>query len=88
MLMQIYFNIYEVLNKQFKKLKLADAQLEPLFKTHLETSFKLTQHKQKINQMRAYGWLDKVLEHAPQGMTSNMKKRVLKSVFTHALNVA
>lgn len=56
-----------------------------LFHVHLETAFKLTQQKQKFGIQRAFQWLAAIVDAAPLPFWREVKKRIIKSIFTHAV---
>lgn len=56
-----------------------------LFQVHMETAFKLTQQKQKFGIQRAFQWLASIVEAFPAEIWHQVKKRIIKSIFTHAV---
>ena len=53
----------------------------------METAFKLTQRSEPHFRNRAYQWLDTIVETAPLDFWNDRKKRVIKSIYTHAVDV-
>lgn len=51
----------------------------------METAFKLTHHEKKHMQVRGYTWLREVLYKAPIKFLKDQRKRIIKSIFTHAI---
>eukprot|EP00347_Sterkiella_histriomuscorum_P020384 403338008 len=84
-LILMYLQIYEVLNRCLR-LNQGD-MLDCLYQMHLETAFKLTQHKQKNIALKAYQWLLQILECSTLPFLIGQKKRIIKSIFTHAINI-
>ncbi|CDW85365.1 at hook motif family protein [Stylonychia lemnae] len=58
----MFLKLYEIMNKFGKKDP--HGHIDNFYQLHLETSFKLTQHKQKQISQRAYQWLLSVLENS------------------------
>ena len=51
----------------------------------MECAFKLTQQKQKNGIIRAFQWLQAIVEASPLEFWIEVKKRIIKSVFTHSV---
>lgn len=79
----MFLGIYDVLNKNLRADN--DENLHKLYKMHMETSFKLTHHEKKHIFPRGYTWLREVLIKAPLSFMKQQKKRIIKSIFTHAI---
>ena len=57
-----------------------------LFNEHIETAFKLTQRTEIHYRNRAYQWLETLIDVAPLDFWVDRKKRVVKSIYTHAVD--
>lgn len=84
-IIDMFVLLYPVLLKHFN---VDNEVLQMLLSVHLESAFKLTQHRVKHIQCRAYAWLATIIENCPQSFLTDMKKRLMKSIFTHSLEVA
>lgn len=59
-----------------------------LFNEHLETAFKLTTRSETHYKNRAYQWLEAIVDVTPQSFWDARKRRVVKSIYTHAVDMA
>ena len=59
-----------------------------LVNSHLETAFKLTVRNETHYKNRAYQWLECIVDVAPMEFWESRKKRIIKSLYTHAIDVA
>lgn len=55
---------------------------------HLESAFKLTTRPELHYRNRAYQWLESITEVCPQVFWAERKRRTVKSIYTHAVEVA
>lgn len=81
----MFIQIYQLLQKSLKKDFYTD--IDALLEAHLETAFKLTQHHIRAIQVRAWQWLWAMVEVSRDEMLAEMKKRMMKSVFTRAIEM-
>ena len=54
----------------------------------METSFKLTVRQEVHYKVRAYQWLEAIVDAAPLEFWVERKKRVIKSLYTHSIDLA
>lgn len=71
-----------------KQLKNHPDSLYKLLNEHLETAFKLTVRSEVHLKNRAYQWLESIVDVAPQSFWETRKRRVIKSIYTHAVDIA
>jgi hypothetical protein len=83
----IFLRIYDVLNKHFTG-QFGEERLRTLYQNHIETPFLLTQYKVKAIQLRAFLWLESVILATPIHILADCKRKIIKSIFTHALFLA
>jgi hypothetical protein len=86
-LIVIFLRIYDVLNKHFTG-QFGEDRLRSLYQNHIETPFLLTQYKVKAIQLRAFLWLESVILATPINILADCKRKIIKSIFTHALFLA
>ena len=55
---------------------------------HLESAFKLTTRPELHYRNRAYQWLESITEVCPKVFWAERKRRTVKSIYTHAVEVA
>jgi hypothetical protein len=55
---------------------------------HLESAFKLTTRPELHYRNRAYQWLEAITEVCPKVFWAERKRRTVKSIYTHAIEVA
>lgn len=83
-LIDIFVKVYDSLLKTAKPL-----EYESLFKLindHMETAFKMTSRVEFHLKQRAFQWLETIVEVAPLKFWADRKRRVIKSLYTHALD--
>ena len=83
-LIEIFIKVYDSLLKSAKAMEYES--LFPLLNSHLETAFKLTSRTEFHLKERAFQWLDTLIEVAPNKFWAERKRRVIKSIYTHALD--
>ena len=55
---------------------------------HLESAFKLTTRQELHFRNRAYLWLEAITEVCPKSFWAERKRRTVKTIYTHAVEVA
>ena len=85
-LISIFIRVYDTVLRQARVQKNTDEITYRLFNEHIETAFKLTQRSENHYRNRAYQWLDTLVELAPLDFWNDRKKRVIKSIYTHAID--
>jgi len=62
--------------------------LNKLLYSHIETAFKLTTRNETHFKNRSYQWLETLVDAAPTYFWVDRKRRVIKSLYTHAIDTA
>ena len=86
-LINIFIRVYETVLKQAKVKGEEESVAYKLINEHIETAFKLTQRSELHYKNRAYQWLETLVDVAPLDFWQDRKKRVVKSIYTHAVDV-
>ena len=84
-LISIFTKVYDHMKTQLKD---HPDGLAKLLNEHLETAFKLTVRSEVHFKNRAYQWLEAIVDVAPQSFWETRKRRVIKSIYTHAVDIA
>ena len=84
-LINIFIRVYDTLLKQ-ARLQDKESGIYKLFTEHIETAFKLTQRTEAHYRNRAYQWMETLVDIAPLNYWLERKKRVIKSIYTHAVD--
>ena len=84
-LISIFIKVYDFVLKQ-ARIDENEHKVFKLISEHIETAFKLTQRSELHYRNRAYQWLETLVEIAPLEFWNERKKRVVKSIYTHAVD--
>ena len=95
-LMTVFNKVYAIFQRNCEKRQIshedddqrrnvAKQEVYEVFHEHMETAFKLTQHKEPLVIQRAFQWLLAIVEAAPIQFWREVQKRIIKSIFTHCV---
>lgn len=84
-LIAVFCKLYEQLLRQASVLQ--SVQVHALLNEHLEDAFKLTTRQEPHFKARAYQWLEALVDCCPKSFWADRKRRTVKAIFTHAIDI-
>lgn len=85
-LVTVFCKLYEPLLKQATVAQ-QSSLVHPLLNDHMEAAFKLTIKETPHFKNRAFTWLASVVEEGPQQFWQDKKRRTVKSIYTHCVDL-